>query len=248
VKTRFVSKVIIFEKVLEFKKVILLCYGQQKTTILHQKVPKVEVWVIAKTFTCVLNHVVIAYVMNQSRGHWLLSNVYNTRISLTLILEAKIGHATNVFYVLDPFDVEIFIFQNNMRAKVVKAIKPFLQYLEAYDSHQMHNMLVLMLDFRFKSLRVVENYVGCGACICFDVEYDANVIILILMTVFEVLNLIIQTCAIKVIGSIAKSSNFIEKENNIFDVGASMEESSHTLVFFEAILIQEVIYNSYYMC
>jgi hypothetical protein len=37
-----------FEEVLKFKKVILLCYGQQKTTILHQKVPKVEVWVIAK--------------------------------------------------------------------------------------------------------------------------------------------------------------------------------------------------------
>jgi hypothetical protein len=55
-----------FKKVLEFKKVILLCYWQQKTTVLHQKVPKVEVWVIAKTFTCVLNHVIIAYVMNQS--------------------------------------------------------------------------------------------------------------------------------------------------------------------------------------
>ncbi len=29
-KTRFASKVIMLEKVLEFKKAILLCYGQQK--------------------------------------------------------------------------------------------------------------------------------------------------------------------------------------------------------------------------
>jgi hypothetical protein len=49
---------------------------------------------------------------------------------------------------------------------------------------------------------------------------------------FEVLNPIIQTCAIKVIGSIAKSSNFIEEDNNIFGVGASMEESSHMLFFW----------------
>jgi hypothetical protein len=31
------------------------------------------------------------------------------------------------------------------------------------------------------------------------------------------------TCAIKVIGSIVRSSNFIEEDNNIFGVGASME-------------------------
>jgi hypothetical protein len=40
----------------------------------------------------------------------------------------------------------------------------------------------------FKPLRVVENYVGHGACIHLVVEYDANAIILLLMTMFEVLN------------------------------------------------------------
>jgi len=34
-------------------------------------------------------------------------------------------------------------------------------------------MLPLMLDPRFKSLKVVENYVGHGACICLVVEYFA---------------------------------------------------------------------------
>jgi hypothetical protein len=63
-KTSFASKVIMFEEVLEFKQAILLCYGQQKTIVLQQKVPKVEVWAIAKTFASFLNKV--AYVMNQS--------------------------------------------------------------------------------------------------------------------------------------------------------------------------------------
>ncbi len=56
-----------------------------------------------------------------------------------------------------------------------------------------------MFDLRFKSLKVVENYVGCGACICLVVEYDANAVIHLLMTMFEVLNLIVQACAVEVV-------------------------------------------------
>jgi hypothetical protein len=42
------------------------------------------------------------------------------------------GLVTKVF---DPFDVEELIFQNNMRVDVVKMIKPFLHFLNVYDSH-----------------------------------------------------------------------------------------------------------------
>ncbi len=40
-----------------------------------------------------------------------------------------------VFDAFDAFDVEIFIFQNNMQGEVVKVIKPFLQFLKVYDAH-----------------------------------------------------------------------------------------------------------------
>ncbi len=80
-----------------------------------------------------------------------------------------------------------------------------------------------MLDPRFKSLRVVENYVGRGACIHLIAEYDANAVIPLLMTMFEVLNLTVQACAIKVVGFVAKFCDSIEKDNNLFNVGASME-------------------------
>jgi hypothetical protein len=96
---------------------------------------------------------------------------------LTLILEVEVGQATDVFDVLDAFDVELIIFQNNMQAKVVKVIKPFLQFLQTYDSHQVHNMFALMFNPRFKSLKVVENYVGRGACIHLASAYDANEVI-----------------------------------------------------------------------
>jgi hypothetical protein len=48
-----------------------------------------------------------------------------------------------------------------------------------------------MFDPRFKSLRVVENYVGLGACIYLVAEEDVNAIIPLLMIMFEVLNPII---------------------------------------------------------
>ncbi len=47
-----------------------------------------------------------------------------------------------------------------MWQEVLKVIKPFLQSLKSFDSHQIHNLLALMLDPRVKSLPIVENYVG----------------------------------------------------------------------------------------
>jgi hypothetical protein len=42
-------------------------------------------------------------------------------------------------------------------------------------------MLAIMLDPRFKSLRLVENYVGCGATIHFVSKCDAKAVIPLLM-------------------------------------------------------------------
>ncbi len=101
---------------------------------------------------------------------------------------------------------------------------------------------------RFKSLKVVKNYVGCGACICLVTEYDANIVILLLMTMFEVVNPIVQAWAIEIVGSITRFSVSIEEANNIFGVGASMKKSSHVLVVGELFFVQEVICNPCYMC
>jgi len=52
VKTRFPSKVIIFEETLEFKQTIITSYGKQKIITLQQKFQtKAQVWAIAKAIT-----------------------------------------------------------------------------------------------------------------------------------------------------------------------------------------------------
>jgi CO/xanthine dehydrogenase Mo-binding subunit len=58
-----------------------------------------------------------------------------------------------------------------MQQKVMKVI--LLEYLKTFDlDHQVHDMLALMLDHSFKSLHVVNNYVGHGNAIHVNVEFD----------------------------------------------------------------------------
>jgi len=57
--------------------------------------------------------------------------------------------------------------------------------LKVYDLHQVHNMFAITCDLHFKSLQVVENYVGHGDCICLVSKYDANMISHFLTMVFE---------------------------------------------------------------
>jgi len=103
-------------------------------------------------------------------------------------------------------------------------------------------MFAILLDSCLKSSWVMENYVGCGDGILFYFgEYDAKVVIYLIMTIFDVLNPIVQTCKSLVDESIIESSDFIEESNNIFSVGASIEKFSCAFVgqlyFFKRLFV-----------
>ncbi len=95
-----------------------------------------------------------------------------------------------------------------------------------------------MLDPRFKSLQVVENYVGCKDYIFRTSKFDANVIIPLMM-IFEVLHSIVQAHVAIVVGF----GDFTKKDNNVFNVCASMEKFWHALVVGE-FFVQDIIRNS----
>jgi hypothetical protein len=46
-----------------------------------------------------------------------------------------------------------------MMAKVLVALVPFLSFASTYSISKAHNMLVLMLDLHFKSIKVVKTFV-----------------------------------------------------------------------------------------
>jgi hypothetical protein len=72
-----------------------------------------------------------------------------------------------------------------MQLKVIKVIKPFLQFLKTFNGGYVHNMMAIMLDSHFKFLRVVENLLGRGNAILLAIEYDARIVIPLLMVWFE---------------------------------------------------------------
>lgn len=65
--------------------------------------------------------------------------------------------------------------------------------MKTFYSHQVHNMLTLMLDIHFKFLWVVESFVGRGNAICFAIEYDVKELIPFLIIVFYWMNPIVET-------------------------------------------------------
>jgi len=82
--------------------------------------------------------------------------------------------------------------------------------------------MAIMLDPHFKSLRVMENLLGRGNAIRLAIEYDARIVIPLLMVCFEQLNPYIVVNASIVTITVDVGEDF---EENMFDVGASIKES-----------------------
>ncbi len=95
-----------FEKKLEFKQAILLCYQKRKTLTLQQRIFKTQVWAIVKAVINRLNFVVITCVMSQSRGHYLLLDALTITINLIIVMEFEINHL-DLNETFDLFDVEL---------------------------------------------------------------------------------------------------------------------------------------------
>jgi len=57
---------------------------------------------------------------------------------------------------------------------------------------------------------------------------------------FEILNLTVQACVVKVVGFVAGFGDFIEENNNIFGVGASIKESSCAFIVGELSLFKRL--------
>ncbi len=58
VKTHFASKVVLFQETIEFKHVIVFCYGSQQSLALQGHVLNPQVWVVTQVVVHTLAHMV----------------------------------------------------------------------------------------------------------------------------------------------------------------------------------------------
>ncbi len=72
-----------------------------------------------------------------------------------------------------------------MLSQVVFILTPFLSFFLSYNFMKVHNMLVIMLDTQFQSLKVVQNFMGNVTQIHATMkEYDQKIILLVLLYVY----------------------------------------------------------------
>ncbi len=103
-----------FKENLDFENAIIHYYGKKKFIVLKQIISKAQVLAIAEAITSILNHVVFACVMNQSRGHWLLSDALTLTITFTMEMEAQLLELSVGLEIFDLFQVEIHLLHKSM--------------------------------------------------------------------------------------------------------------------------------------
>jgi hypothetical protein len=67
---------------------------------------------------------------------------------------------------------ELSCLASNIKKEVIKVLDFFLSFLKKNEERKAHNMLLLMLDLRFKILRFVSSLIGCEQAKAIVEEYD----------------------------------------------------------------------------
>jgi len=69
-------------------------------------------------------------------------------------------------------NIELGTFAKNIKKEVIGVIDFFLTFLTKYNERRMHNMLALLLDPKFKSLKLIYSFIGCEHRVAIIKEYD----------------------------------------------------------------------------
>jgi len=79
--------------------------------------------------------------------------------------------------------------EKGSKQHILKVLLPFIYFLRTFNMIKAHNMLVLMFDPKFKTMRLVTMYLGCEIVIIVVVKYDENLFLFLSMEVNKLLML-----------------------------------------------------------
>jgi hypothetical protein len=87
----------------------------------------------------------------------------------------------------DVFDHELKELMLQMKQQILEVLLPFISFLYIFERRKGHNMLALVLDPRFKSMRLVTMFMGHEDVTFVIVEYDEKLLIFLLMEIIKFL-------------------------------------------------------------
>jgi hypothetical protein len=121
---------------------------------------------------------------------------------------------------------ELFLLDFNIRREVINVLDSFLSFLMKYENWNSHNMISLMLDPRFKSLRIISSFVGRVQGVVLVKEYDRKTLYPMLVKCHEHLHPLVR------LNRICANQEIFEQDYNldIFEQIASTNEPVEELV------------------
>ncbi len=101
--------------------------------------PPPLMWHISQIIIDYLFPIVIAYVLSQSLGHWLLTNALNSIISLSLKLKKDSEPLPSFEHLMeDEYNLakELALLASNIRKEVCGVLYSFLSFLKKYEENK----------------------------------------------------------------------------------------------------------------
>jgi hypothetical protein len=80
----------------------------------------------------------------------------------------------------------------NIIKEVINVLYSFLSFLKKYENKKAHNMIFLMLNRRFKSLRIISSFAGREQGVVIVEEYDRKPLYLMLAKCHEYLHHLVR--------------------------------------------------------
>jgi hypothetical protein len=75
--------------------------------------------------------------------------------------KVQLIQANNQFFIQRHFESKCLAFELRMLNQVVDILAPFVAFVTSYHILTMaHNILIIMLDPQFKSMKTIQNFVG----------------------------------------------------------------------------------------
>jgi hypothetical protein len=110
---------------------------------------------------------------------------------MSLKLKEEFGISLNLQDLIDDDYVvaqELSLLASNIRRKVRGLLNGFLSFFKKYEGNKTHNMLSLMLDPRFKSLRLISFLIGQEQVVSIVEECDQSSLFPMLLKCYHILH------------------------------------------------------------
>jgi hypothetical protein len=129
---------------------------------------------------------------------------------------------------------ELSFLASNIRKEVINVLDSFLSFLKVYDERKVHNMISLMLDLRYKNLRVVSSFVGREQNVVLVEKYDRKSLYLMLVKCHEHLHPLVRS------EKNSTNHNIFDEDYNldIFENIASASEPNEIIVKRELLIFR----------